>query len=85
MHSHSLSISQTLPPTHKAQAAEKVRLDLNRDIEVLHNCIHAKGHAADGPEEHHQRGQAFGALGAVIAPYLRCELDAPKAIARHFR
>lgn len=78
--SHLLAISQTLPPTSKTQAAETLRLDLDRDIEVLHHRIHAKGHAADGPEEHHQRWQAFGALGAVVAPYLRCELDAPKSV-----
>lgn len=77
---NSLSISQTLAPTNKTQAAKTMRLDLDWDIELLHNRVHAEGYAADGPEEHHQRGQAFGALGAVVAPYLRCELDAPEAV-----
>ena len=70
-------IPQTLCPTQKTQRAKALRLHLDRHVEPLGNRISAKGHPAQAPEEHHGGGQAFGRLGAVVAPDLGHELDAP--------
>ena len=71
-------IPQTLRPTRQTQHAKTLRLHLNRDIEPLRNRIRAKGHPARRPQEHHGGRQAFGRLGAVVAPDLGHELDAPE-------
>ena len=74
------SISQTLPPTDQAQTAKTLWLDLDRDVEILHDRVHAEGDAAQRPQEHHKRWKAFGVFRPVVAPYLRNELDAPKSV-----
>ena len=71
------SIPQTLSPTHQTQQTEALRLHLNRDVKFLRNRIRAKGDPARRPQKHHGRREAFGRFGAVVAPDLGHELDAP--------
>lgn len=70
-------IPQTLRPARQTQQAKKLRLDLNRDVELLRDGIRAEGDPAHGPQEHHGRGQTLGRFGAVVADDLRDQLDAP--------
>lgn len=49
------AISQTLRPAHQTQRTETLWLDLNRDVEILHDRIHTKRHPTQRPQEHHGR------------------------------
>ena len=40
------SVSHTLPPTDQAQTAETLWLDLDRDVKILHDRVHAEEDAA---------------------------------------
>lgn len=70
-------IPQTLRPTRQTKQTKALRLHLNRDIELLRDRIRPKGNATHGPQEHHGRWEALGRFGAVVADYLRDQLDAP--------
>lgn len=71
------SIVKTLRPANAAQHTKALRLNDERYVESLRNCIHAEGHTRYRPYQHHCCRKTFCTLRSIVAPYLRCELYTP--------
>lgn len=63
-----------LDPRHEREEGEDLRLDLQRDVEGLHDVVDAERHAGPGPPHHHGRLQAGGVVASVVDDDLGDEL-----------
>lgn len=63
-----------LNPGDEGEEREDLRLDLQGDVEGLHDVVDAERHAGPGPPHHHGGLQAGGVVAAVVDDYLGDEL-----------
>ena len=73
-----MAIMKTLTPAPETEQSEELRLNLDGNIEALDYSVNPKRDPTKGPEKHHQCGESFSRLGAVVADDLRDELYAPE-------
>lgn len=61
-----MAVVLTLRPGDKAEGGENLRLDLQCDVEILHDVVDSKRHASTGPQEHHGRLKTSCGVAPVI-------------------
>ena len=73
-----MRIHQHLGERDERQRRKDLWLELNGDVEVLHDGVDAQRSAGCRPQDHHPGGYAVGGLASPVLPYLWDQLDAPE-------
>lgn len=65
------AVMLALGPSEEAEEDQNVRLDLQRDVEVVDNVVDTQGHAGNCPGEEEHGREGFSVVAAPVLPYLR--------------
>lgn len=70
-----LTINATLAPRHQTQRRQDLRLDDQRNVEVVHCVINCERAAGDSPDEHEIGVEIVDGVAAVVEDDLGEELE----------